>query len=55
MLKKLVSSKIVKGMEITNEQLTGICEDCVMAKMDEKPYENCTKCDSQLFGPYTLT
>jgi len=21
-----------------------------MAKMDEKPYENCTKCDSQLFG-----
>jgi len=33
-LKKLVTSGIVKGMEVTNMQLTGICKDCTVAKMD---------------------
>ena len=38
-LKKLVGSKHVKGMEVTNIQLTGICGDCILGKMDERPYE----------------
>jgi len=50
MLKKLVNFNTVKGMEIMNTHLAGICEDCVMGKMDEKPFENQTEHDSLLFG-----
>jgi len=39
MLKKLVNSSTVKGMEVTNTHPSGICKDCVMGKMDEKPFE----------------
>jgi len=49
-LKKLVTSMIVKGMEVTNMQLTGICKDCIVGKMDEKPFENRTECDMHTFG-----
>ena len=49
MLKKLVTSGIVKEMEVTNTQLTGICKDCIAAKMDIKPFENWTECDMQTF------
>ena len=49
-LKKLATSGIVKGMEVTNMQLTGICEDCIVGKMDEKPFENRTEHDTCTFG-----
>jgi len=39
LLKKLVSSKIVKDLEVTNTQLNGICKDYILGKMDEKPFE----------------
>jgi len=50
MLKKLVNSKTVKGMDVTNTHLDGICEECILSKMDEKPFENREDRDSQLFG-----
>ena len=40
MLKKLVRTSSVKGMEFTNTHLSGICGSCVMGKMDEKPFQN---------------
>ena len=49
MLKKLATSGIIKGIEVTNMQLTGICEDCIVAKMDEKPFKNQTECDTRTF------
>ena len=49
MLKKLVSSSAVKGMDVTNTHLEGICEDCIVGKMDEKPFSNRNKHDSQIF------
>jgi len=49
-LKKLVTSGIVKGMEVTNTQLTEISEDCIVAKMDEKPFENWTERDTRTLG-----
>jgi len=39
MLKKLANSGVVKGMEVMNTQLTGICRSCILGKMDEKPYK----------------
>jgi len=50
MLKNLVNSSAVKGMDITNSHLEGICEDCIMGKMDEKPFSIRNKRDSQIFG-----
>jgi len=38
-LKKLVGSNYVKGMEVTNTQLTGTCGDCILGKMDKRTYE----------------
>src|SRR5882724_7141184 len=49
-LKKLVGSKHVKGMEVTNIQLTGICGDCILGKMDERPYATRIERDPQVFG-----
>jgi len=49
-LRKLITSGTVKGMEVTDTCLNGICEDCVVTKMDEKPFENQTERDSQTFG-----
>jgi len=49
-LKKLVGSKHVKGMEITNIQLAGICGDCILGKMDERPYETRIERDPRVFG-----
>jgi len=49
-LKKLITSGVVRGMEVTNMQLTGICEDCIVAKMDEKPFKSRTERDSRTFG-----
>ena len=40
MLKKLVRTSSVKGMEVTNTHLPGICGNCIMGKMDEKPFQN---------------
>jgi len=39
LLKKLARSNSVKGMVVTNTQLTGICRSCILGKMDEKPFE----------------
>ena len=44
MLKKLVNSNMVKGMEVMNTHLASICEDCVIGKMDEKPVMICSQC-----------
>ena len=33
-----------------NTHLTDIWKDCVIGKMDEKPFETWTECDSQLIG-----
>ena len=49
-LLKLVSSSVMKGMVITNKHLNGICEDCILGKMDEKPFGVRSERDSQLFG-----
>ena len=49
-LKKLVNSNSVRGMEVTDAQLKGTCEDCILGKMDEKPFEKRQERDSQLFG-----
>jgi len=49
MLKGLVGCSSVKGMEVRSTQLTGICENCVIGKMDEKPFEDRAEHDSQLF------
>src|SRR5882724_3426180 len=49
MLKSIISSGAVKGMDITSPHLEGICEDCIMGKMDEKPFNIRNKCDSQIF------
>ena len=35
MLKKLVNSNMVKGMDVTNTHLDSICEDCILGKMDK--------------------
>src|SRR5882724_10516691 len=48
-LKKLVRSDAVKGMEATSTQLVGICGDCILGKMDERPFENRSEHDSQVF------
>jgi len=50
MLKGLVRSTSVKGMNVMKSHLTGICRNCVLGKMDERPFEIQTKCDSQVFG-----
>ena len=50
MLKKLVNSGIVKGMDVSNSDLHGICETCILGKMDEKPFETRTSRDPLLFG-----
>ena len=50
MLKSLVNSSTIKGMNITNSHLEGICKDCIMGKMDEKPSSIRNECDSQIFG-----
>ena len=39
-----------QGMEVMNTHLLGICGSCVMGKMDEKPFQNQTDWDSQIFG-----
>src|SRR5882724_10343738 len=33
MLKKLVNSKTVKGMDVTDTHLDGICEECILSKI----------------------
>ena len=49
-LKKLVSSKSVRGMDVTDTHLSGTCKDCILGKMDEKPFKNRQQRDSCLFG-----
>ena len=49
-LKKLVNSNVVKGMDVTNTHLGGICEECILGKMDEKPFASQTDRDTRLFG-----
>ena len=34
LLKKLVSSKNISGLKVTNTQLDGICKYCILGKMD---------------------
>src|SRR5882724_4152230 len=45
-LKKLVGSNSVKGMQVTNTQLTGICGDCILGKMEERTYKTQIERDS---------
>src|SRR6266481_5957855 len=49
-LHKLVGTSIVKGMVVTNNHLSGICKDCILGKMDERPFGGRLERDSQLFG-----
>ncbi len=49
-LQKLVGSNIVKGMVITDNNLSGICEDFILGKMDEKPFGVRRERDPLLFG-----
>ena len=46
---RLVSSKSVRGMDVTDTHLSGTCEDCILGKMDEKPFENRQQWGSRLF------
>jgi len=50
MLKQLARSTSVKGMDIMNSHLTGICGNCVLGKMDERPFESRMERDSHVFG-----
>ena len=50
LLKKLIGSKIVMGLDVTSTQLDGICEDCILGKMDEKPFQTRGDRDTLLFG-----
>jgi|SRR5882724_12519630 len=49
MLKKLVTSETVKGMDMTDTHLDSICEECILGKMDEKPFGAREEQDTQLF------
>src|SRR5882724_6030135 len=49
MLKSLVNSSAVEGIDIMNSHLEEICEDCIMGQMDEKPFSIQNECDSQIF------
>ena len=50
MLKSLVNFSAIKGMDITNSHFEGSCKDCIMGKMDEKPFSIRNEHDSQIFG-----
>ena len=50
MLKKLINSSIVKEMIITDTHLNGTCEDCIIGKMDKKPFNVRNVHDMQIFG-----
>jgi len=50
MPKKFVSSSTVKGIDIMSTQLNGICEDCIIGKMDETPFNVRNDWDSQIFA-----
>ena len=50
LLKKLIGSKIVMELDVMSTQLDGICEDCILGKMDEKPFQNRGDRDTLLFG-----
>ena len=50
MLKKLVNSGLVKGMDVNNNNLQGICKTCILGKMDEKQFETRSSRDLLLFG-----
>ena len=50
LLKKLVGSEIVMGLDVTSAQLDGICEDCILGKMDKKPFQNRGDRNTLLFG-----
>ncbi len=50
MLKKLLNSDTIKGMEVTDSYLGGVCEDCILGKMDEKPFKTRAEHDLQNFG-----
>ena len=49
-LKKLVGTKIIMGLDVMNAKLNGICKDCILGKMDEKPFEGRKDRDSLLFS-----
>jgi len=40
MLKRMVNSQVVKGMTVTDMTLSGIREDCILGKMDEKTFSS---------------
>jgi len=55
MLKKLVGNSSVKGMEVTNTHLPGICGNCIMGKMDEN-HSRTEQIETHRFlEPYMLT
>ena len=37
-------------MDVTDIHLDGICKECILGKMDEKPFETREERDTQLFG-----
>jgi len=47
---KLINSSIVKEMIITDTHLNGTCEDCIIGKMDKKPFNVRNIRDTQIFG-----
>jgi len=49
MLKRLVRSTSFKGMDVTKSHLKGICRNCVMGKMDKRPFEIRMEHDSRVF------
>ena len=49
-LNKLVTSETVKGKDVTDTHLDGICEECILGKMDEKPFKTREEWDTQLFA-----
>jgi len=42
--------EIFSGLEVTNTQLNGICEYCILGKMDEKPFEGRKDRDPLILG-----
>ena len=49
MLKRMINSEVVKGMMVTDMTPSGMCEDCILGKMDEKTFSSREEQDTQLF------
>jgi len=55
LLKEIARSSSVKGTEVMNTQLPGICGSCILGQMDEKPLKLSQGNNSQVLELYMPT